>query len=113
MDDDEELTELYTLLLEGAGYRVRVFNHRAKALAALKVEVNKPHLLITDYFGLSMDAHQFMCACRMLHPRLRILMASGVPRTAAEFSPVQPDRFIRKPFTPAEFLEQVQATLSA
>src|SRR6185436_5185614 len=67
VDDDENLTELYTLLLTGAGYEVRAFNHRTQALAALKLEVNKPQLLITDYFGLTMEVHQFMCACRVLH----------------------------------------------
>jgi len=112
VDDDEELTELYALLLAGAGYRVRAFNHRAKALATLEAEVNKPNLLITDYFGLSMDVHQFMQACRVVHPSLRVLMASGYDQPSVRLSSMSPNRFIKKPFTPKEFLQEVEAALA-
>src|SRR5882672_7526600 len=38
VDDEEGLTELYTVLLEANGYIVRAFNHRAEALAALMAD---------------------------------------------------------------------------
>jgi DNA-binding NtrC family response regulator len=112
VDDDSDLIELYRLLLAEAGYRVRTFQHRAQALAALQVEVNKPDLLITDYFGFSMRVQEFMRACRRAHPALRILMASGLGRVDTLSSSVVPDRFLHKPFTPHEFLEEVRAALA-
>ncbi len=48
VDDKPLLTELYTGLLEAAGYLVKTFNDRIKALAALKGEKKPPNLLITD-----------------------------------------------------------------
>jgi CheY-like chemotaxis protein len=113
VDDNGDLTELYSLLLAGAGYKVQAFTQRMEALAALKADGAKPDLLITDYFGVSMPVEQFMHACRVIHPNLRILMASGFSRTDEPCSWVRPDRFIRKPFTPEEFLVEVKAVLAA
>ncbi len=112
VDDTPRLTELYASLLEGTGYRVKTFNDRADALAALRADDPKPDLLITDYLGLSMPADQFMHACRMLHPSLRILMVSGINQTEMRLFRAQPDRFIEKPFTPDELLQHVKAILA-
>src|SRR6185503_2907545 len=35
VDDDEDLTDLYTILLEARGYTVKAFHDRAESLAAL------------------------------------------------------------------------------
>lgn len=113
VDDLSRLTELYTTLLESAGYAVRTFNHRAKALAALQAERHRPALLITNYLGLSMPVNQFIHACRLIHPSLRILMASGFEQSEVRFSRIRPDGFIQKPFTPKEFQQAVEAVLAA
>ena len=112
VDDDPELTELYTNLLEVTGYSVRTFNDRAEALAVLKADRTKPNLLITDYLGLSMPVDSFMHRSLAVHPTLRILMASGLSPKEVRFSSVRPDRFIQKPFTGEEFLEEVRAALA-
>jgi CheY-like chemotaxis protein len=111
VDDLPFLTELYTRLLTTAGHVVRTFNERGKALAALEKDRTRPALLITDYLGLSMPVNQFMEACRSVHPRLRILMASGFNPSEMQFSRVKPDRFIQKPFTAEEFQQVVKAAL--
>ena len=113
VDDDVDLTELYTTLLGDVGYRVRAFNNRAQALAAVKNDRHKPDLLITDYLGFAMHVQEFLRACRAAHPCLRILMASGFSQIDAQFSNAGADRFIRKPFTPEEFLDEVRASLAA
>jgi DNA-binding response OmpR family regulator len=113
VDDAPYLTTFYTALLEAAGYRVRAFNDRAEALAALAMERKKPDLLITDYFGLSLPVDLFMHRCRVVHPALRILMASGCSQAEVQLSLSRPDRYIQKPFTPEEFQEEVRAVLAA
>lgn len=113
VDDHPCLTELYAGLLGAIGYVVRTFNLRADALAALKTDKNRPALLITDYRGLSMPVNQFIRACRSIHPRLRILMASGFNEHEMQFCRVRPDRFIQKPFSPKEFQHTVKALLPA
>jgi CheY-like chemotaxis protein len=111
VDDMPSLTALYSSMLEPAGYRVRTFNDRVQALVALKADRTKPALLITDYLGLSMPADHFMHACRVLHPGLRILMASGFHPQAMRLRLAQPDRLIHKPFTPEQFRQEVRAAL--
>jgi CheY-like chemotaxis protein len=113
VDDAPRLTELYTTLLGETGYVVRAFNDRVEALVALKADKKKPDLLITDYRGVSMSIDRFMHQCLLVHPTLRILMASGFSQTEVRFSSVRPDRFIEKPFTPDDLLREVRAALAA
>lgn len=111
VDDVPHLTDLYRTLLEMAGYTVRTFNDRTKAIAGLTVDEKKPDLLITDYRCISMPADQFICACRRVHPKIRILMASGFDPREMRFFRARPDRFIQKPFTPEEFQREIRAVL--
>ena len=113
VDDAPCLRALYTALLERAGYKVSTFSDRAQALTALKAEPCKPDLLITDYLGFSMPVEPFMEQCRLVHPSLRILMASGVNVTDLQFSLTAPDRFIQKPFSIGQLQNEVSAALAA
>jgi CheY-like chemotaxis protein len=113
VDDAPHLMELYTTLLESSGCSVRAFDDRAEALAALKIARSKPELLITDYRGASMSADQFLHQCRGIHPNLKILMASGFSRGELQLLRESPDRFIQKPFTLEEFLQEVRAALAS
>ena len=112
VDDAPCLTELYTTVLERAGFVVKAFNERAEALAALRAERDKPDLLITDYRGRSMPVDLFMRYCIAVHPALRILMASGFSEGDIQFSHVRPDRFLRKPFTPDELCREIRGVLA-
>ena len=113
VDDEQGLTELYSLLLKGAGHRVRIFNCRADALAGLKADSEKPDLLITDCLGDTMPIHLFIERCRVAHPALKILMASGLSEDDVRSYCLRPDRFLRKPFTADRFVREVSATLTA
>jgi len=112
VDDDEDLTDLYTILLEARGYTVKAFRDRAEALAALEKDSNGPELLIMDYVGHSMPVDRFMHRSLDAHPTLRFLMASGLSPAHVWFSSRWPDRFIQKPFTAEEFLKEVKAALA-
>jgi len=112
VDDDEDLTDLYTILLEARGYTVKAFRDRAEAVAALEKDSPGPELLIMDYLGHSMPVDRFMHRSLAAHPTLRILMASGLSPAHVRFSSTWPDRFIQKPFTAEEFLKEVTAALA-
>lgn len=113
VDDQEAVAELYAIFLEALGYNVRPFTDRTDALAALILDPAKPDLLITDYLGASMPINGFIHNCRVAHPQLRILMASGCHEAEVEFVHPMLDRFIQKPFTVEEFRREVQAALAA
>ena len=112
VDDEQGLIELYSLLLKGAGYRLRWFNCRADALAGLKAEGEKPDLLVTDRLSDTMPIHLIQ-SCRMAHPVLRILMASGLSEHEVRSYCLRPDRFLRKPFAAEQFVREVSAALAA
>lgn len=112
VDDERPILDLYTMLLEAHGYFVRIFDNRINALAELKGGRRKPDLLIMDYFGHAMSVDGFMQQCLLAHPTLRILIASGFSQLDARFAYVRPDRFIQKPFTGEEFLQEVKAALA-
>jgi DNA-binding NtrC family response regulator len=111
VDDNKDLTELYTTLLRTTGFSVRPFNKRAEALASLPKERIKPRLLITDFEGDSIPVERFIAHCLAVHPALRILMASGFHQTDRPSYGVPLNRFLQKPFTPEEFLREVRAAL--
>ena len=112
VDDEPGLLDLYTILLEAHGYVVRTFDNRVHALAELKAGRKKPDLLIMDYFGHAMSVDGFMQQCLLAHPGLRILVASGFSQLDARFAYIRPHRFIQKPFTAEEFLQEVKAALA-
>ncbi len=112
VDSEDGLTDLYVHFLKGTGYSVRAFNQRAEALAAMAEDEHGPDLLIMDYLGDSMPVDDFLQRCRLLHPAVRILMASGFGEDDVQFSGTRPDRFLQKPFTAEEFLREVGRTLA-
>lgn len=112
VDDNHDLTELYTTLLQTAGFSVRPFNERSDALASLQAESVKPRLLITDYKGGTIPVERFIGHCLDVDPALRILVASGFPETDTRLFCARPNHFLRKPFTPEEFLREVRTVLA-
>jgi CheY-like chemotaxis protein len=81
VDDNEHVAELYSILLDAAGYCMEVFTNRTEALTELKARATSPDLLITGYRGSLMSADQFIRDCIAVHPPLRILMATGFHQT--------------------------------
>jgi len=113
LDDEQELTELYALFLQGTGYTAKAFNQRTEALAALAAATPRPHLLILDVFTNAMSIRRFVRSCLAVHPSLHLLIAGGAELNDARFPGAQRARFIQKPFTAHEFLREVKAVLAA
>jgi CheY-like chemotaxis protein len=111
VDDEPGLTELYSIVLEARGYIAKPFNDRVEALLALKSQTPKPALLIMDYLGHPMSTERFMERCRIIHPGLRILLASGFHQLDRRLTSIKADAFIQKPFTAEAFLREVRATM--
>jgi DNA-binding NtrC family response regulator len=112
VDDLPCLVELYAVVLEADGHRVRTFGDRNTALAALKTDEEKPALLITDYRNSSMPTDHFLRDCRALHPSLRILMATGFDHQGAQPAGVVPNGFLQKPFTFEELRDEVRGLVA-
>lgn len=109
VDDERDLTVLYRLCLEEAGYEVRAFHDRANALQAFLADDPRPGLLITDYLGYPISAEELMSECRKAQPGLKILMASGYPENCLSFADVEPDLYLQKPFSIERFMTEVRS----
>ncbi len=77
VDDDEMIAFLMERLLQREGYRVTVFTHAARALAAVRDHAEPFDLVITDYNMPGMSGLEFARAVRELHPDSPVAITSG------------------------------------
>lgn len=112
VDDEPTLLELAEYILEMEGFRYEKFEEPRKALAAFQSANPKPDLVITDYVMLGMDGLQLVGECLRAKPDLKSILVSGtVQEEVVHRSPVQVDRFLRKPYLAQEFLEAIHSVL--
>ena len=113
VDDEPLLLELASVILEPLGYRVKTFTSPDAALRAFEATESKPELLITDYAMHTMNGLELAAACRRIQPKLKVLLVSGtVGPDVCDGAPVQPDRFLPKPYQPKQLSDAAAATLA-
>jgi CheY-like chemotaxis protein len=112
VDDEPMLLELAAIILEPFGYRIETFRAPEAALQAFRAAVTPPALILTDYAMHSMTGLQLAEACRQIRPQQKILLISGtVGPEVLRGAPVQPDRFLVKPYQSRQLIEAVEAVL--
>src|SRR4051812_42320410 len=112
VDDEEILLELAELALLPDGYAMKKFQNPQTAFESFTQETRKPLLLLTDYAMDSMNGMQLSAKCKSAHPALKILMVSGTagPEVGHE-APGTVDKFLTKPYMPAELARTVRSLL--
>jgi len=114
VDDEPMLLELATAILEPLGYTVETFRSPETALRAFEAAAPLPTLIITDYAMHSMTGLELAGACRRVRPKQKVLLVSGtVGLDILRNEPVQPDRFLAKPYHVRQLVEAVSAMLPA
>lgn len=114
VDDQPMLLELATVILEPQGYSVEAFTSPEAALRAFENAEPKPALIVTDYAMETMTGLELAEACRRLRPEQRVILISGTVGTEILHNvPVEPDRFLGKPYQPNELVEAVRSVLAA
>jgi PAS domain S-box-containing protein len=106
VEDDDSVRALVRGVLESAGYDVRVAAEPAEALRGPDVD-----LLVTDMLMPGMNGRELAERIRERAPETRILFISGY--TGDDLALGEHARFLPKPFTPSELLEQVSRILDA
>lgn len=113
VDDEPLVGEVFEAILLLAKFEVRVFQDPALALQSVVEARARPQLLITDYAMGLMNGGELIQACRMVRPDLKtILVSSSVGANAAGTCPVEPDRFLVKPFQARTLLDTVREVLA-
>lgn len=116
-DDDPDICELVTMILESQDCEVRVARHGAACLELLATE--KPDLLILDMLMPVMDG---FAVCEEIRqgrfPGLPVLILSSVQEAASRGryqretgNALDVAGFMEKPFSPGTLIQQVRAIL--
>ena len=112
VDDEPLLLDLAETTLSPGGYKVKKFLDPEEALESFIEARAKPTLLITDYSMGKMNGLELVEKCRAVKPDLKSILISGT--AGAEIvlgSDVKVDRFVGKPYQPANLVELVRRVL--
>lgn len=104
--------EVVGAMLQMGGFESRHAKTPREALDLLRDPANHYDLLLTDFRMPQMSGIDLIQVARPLRPGLRTILYSGNadPSETANY-PIQPDFFLRKPFTPAALNNLVRQAL--
>jgi two-component system response regulator ChvI len=111
VDDDKNILESVTMLLEQEGYHIRAFSDPAAALTALTTA--PPELAILDIKMPRMDGLELLRRLRQGSPDLPVIFLTSKDEEIDELMGLNAgaDDYIRKPFSQRLLLERVRAVL--
>jgi len=108
VDDNALLVEFAGAVLKGEGYEVRFFTDPKAALKALQEADPKPVALVTDYEMGEMNGLELIVSSHKIHPALKTVLLSGTINGAfIAGHPAKVDRFLGKPYLPAQLKSAV------
>ena len=110
VDDDQELSSLLQLVLEGEGYEVSVAADAEGAIA--KVDSELPDLVVLD-ITLGRDDGRIVLAKIREKGELPVIFISGKGDTADRVLGLRlgADDYIAKPFSPVELVARIESVL--
>ena len=111
VDDDKNILESVTMLLEQEGYHIRAFSDPAAALTALTTTA--PDLAILDIKMPRMDGLELLRRLRQGAADLPVIFLTSKDEEIDELMGLNAgaDDYIRKPFSQRLLLERVRAVL--
>jgi two-component system CheB/CheR fusion protein len=110
VDDSPMLVEFAASVLQSAGCSVKSFTDPGLLLQALGGSAPKPALLVTDYDlgSNSINGLELIINCHKIHPSMKTILASGtVDGSVTLHHPAKMDRFLSKPYPPAQLKAMV------
>ena len=114
VDDEPVLLELAENILSSLDCEIQTFSDPETAWKAYSTAENAPDLLITDFAMHEMDGMELIRRCRRIHPKQKIILVSGtVDESIFSGSSAKPNRFLAKPYQPAQLATLVQEVLAA
>jgi len=119
VDDEPELVNLAKMTLEAGGYEVLTASNGREALELCINQKNRIDLLLTDINMPQMNGAELACYAGDLLPGLPVVFMTGgytaTPRLEmlVRHGPFSDCRIVRKPFTPAQLLEEVNHLIPA
>jgi nitrogen-specific signal transduction histidine kinase/CheY-like chemotaxis protein len=111
VDDDAAVLDTTAEILKDLGYSVLQAGSGAAALALLECEA-RVDLLLTDIVMTPISGPELAQHVRGLYPQLPIIFFSGYASPGRLSGTGAKYRLIRKPFSPAELMQQIETELA-
>ncbi|HTQ52500.1 MAG TPA: response regulator [Candidatus Acidoferrales bacterium] len=113
VDDEQMLLDLAEMILEPAGFDVRLFRDPQKALTEYIAARPPPDVLVTDYAMGQMNGMDLIRECKRLNPQQKTILLSGtVDEAIYSGSDVKPDRFLAKPYQINRLVEVIHSLIA-
>jgi CheY-like chemotaxis protein len=110
VDDDNDVLNLVSDLLETHGYHVMPVSNSLNAIDVFKTNLAKINLVITDIVMPLMEGNDLIKILKNIKPEIRILVISGYSDAAIR-EDGSIDAFLKKPFERMELLTMVRRIL--
>jgi two-component system cell cycle sensor histidine kinase/response regulator CckA len=110
VDDEKNIRQTTSAMLEKYGYQTLIATDGAEALAIYKQNSKKIQLVLTDMAMPVMDGATLIHALQQLDPQPKIISASGL--TSGHKTEINADAFLIKPFTAEKLLNTIADLLS-
>ena len=113
VEDEEELRNLFAILLEIDGFTVFQANDGGEGLEMLQKHAQEIDLLITDLNLPRVGGVDLISKARALNPAIKIVGTSGMSGEAVRLMVMKAgaDDFLPKPFQPQEAIRKLRAIL--
>jgi CheY-like chemotaxis protein len=112
VDDDSDVLNFLSDLLENHGYHVMPVNNALNAVDIFKANLSKINLVITDIVMPLVEGNDLIKILKNISPDIRIIAISGFSDTAVrEDSAI--DAFVKKPFEQTNLLATIRRILDS
>jgi DNA-binding response OmpR family regulator len=112
VDDDPSVRGLVVSLLQGEHFEVVAAERSQDALSIARGLERPLDLLITDVNLPGADGRHLAIEISLLHPQMKVLYMSGVPRSSLdELGVHRGGDFLEKPFEINDFVRRVRSAL--
>jgi len=112
VDDDNDVLNFLSDLLENHGYHVMPVNNALSAVDMFKANLSKINLVITDIVMPLVEGNDLVKILKNINPEIRILAVSGFSDSAIR-DDGSIDAFVKKPFEQTELLSTIRRILDS
>ncbi|MBU6402796.1 MAG: response regulator, partial [Verrucomicrobia bacterium] len=118
VDDEADIREVTSRMLDRHGYHVLTAADGAEALSTFIQHRDEVQLVLTDLMMPNMDGPSLVRVLRKLEPDLKIIASSGGATDLTDSQGANPlldlavDAFLHKPFTAEQLLQTLNASLA-
>jgi len=110
VEDDPQVLSTFAEILSASGFTVYGASDAPSALDALE-NIEEPVCVVLDFAVDGLDPEQFLTRLRIKFPDVKVILSSGYPESIIkmELDLDQVDKFIPKPFNPADLAGYITA----